>query len=294
MTQSARRKTDVREVELRWVRVRRGRSLDGCNSGEVGRGSKIKSGMDWSGIDLPALAARYDVSLRAALEYVFAEFEPFAVIVSGSIVRGNPDPSSDFDILVLHRHTWRRRVQRWFEGVPAEIFVNSIEWMNRYVEEEATEGRPIMAHMLTTGALVYSSSQDTNDLLERARKSLEGGAHFSEFALEQQRYTAACLYEDAFEIVDRDSANAMLILARAVETTVRYWFASRQRFSVRQKDQLEQIRLDDPETAVLIEGAMLSASTGDRVAAGRSLARRVIGHEGFFEWDSGPSEPNPQ
>ena len=250
--------------------------------------------MDWSRITLPSLSARYDVALRAALGYVFGEFEPFAIVVSGSIVRGNPDPASDFDILVLHRHSWRRRVQKWFEGVPAEIFVNSPEWMNRYLEEEAAEGRPIMAHMLTTGTLVYTSSPDTDLILERARQSLEGGAPFSEFALEQQRYTAACLYEDAFEIVGRDSANAMLILARAVEATVRYWFASRQRFSVRSKDQIELIRSEDSATAALIEQAMLGPAIGDRIVAGRALAQRVIGHTGFFEWDSGPSEPNPR
>lgn len=250
--------------------------------------------MEWSGIALPSLSARYELALRAALEYVFSEFHPFAVVISGSIIRGNPDPASDFDIIVLHRHSWRRRVQKWFEGVPAEIFVNSPEWIEGYLKQESSEGRPVMAHMLTTGVLAYSSSPETESILEHARESLKRGAHFSEAALEQQRYGAACLYEDAFEVADRDATNAMLILARAVEATVRYWFASRQRFSVRSKEQFQQIKLDDPITGKLIEQTLLSPVIVDRITAGRDLARRVIGHTGFFEWDTGPSEPAPR
>jgi predicted nucleotidyltransferase len=71
--------------------------------------------MESSRIALPSLSPRYELALRAASVYVFSEFDPFAVVVSGSIVRGNPDPASDFNIIVIHRHSWRRRVQKWFE-----------------------------------------------------------------------------------------------------------------------------------------------------------------------------------
>jgi hypothetical protein len=86
----------------------------------------------------------------------------------------------------------------------------------------------------------------------------------------------------------------MLILARAVEATVRYWFASRQRFSVRPKEQFQQINLDDPPTGKLIEQTLLAAVTVDRIAAAHDLAQRVIGHTGFFEWDSGPGGSAPR
>ena len=255
---------------------------------------EINLPMESSRIALPSLSPRYERALRAASEYVFSEFDPFAVVVSGSIVRGNPDPASDFDIIVIHRHSWRRRVQKWFEGIPTEIFVNSPEWIESYLKQESAEGRPVMAHMLATGVLVYSSSPQTDSILEHARESLKRGAQFSEAALERQRYAAACLYEDAFEVADRDATNAMLILARAVEATVRYWFASRQRFSVRFKEQFQQINLDDPTTGRLIEQTLLAPVIVDRIAAAHDLAQRVIGHTGFFEWDSGPDGPAPR
>jgi hypothetical protein len=66
---------------------------------------EINSPMESSRIALPSLSPRYELALRAASEYVFSEFDPFAVVVSGSIVRGNPDPACDFDIIVIHRHS---------------------------------------------------------------------------------------------------------------------------------------------------------------------------------------------
>jgi hypothetical protein len=227
------------------------------------------------------------------MNYIFDNLEPFGVIVSGSIVRGNPDPSSDFDIHVLHEHPWRRRIQKWFEGVPAEIFINSPAWVEGYLAEEATEGRPVTAHMLATGNVVFSSLPRTSDIIGMARATLEKGASFSEAKLEQQRYTAACLVEDALEVSHRDEATAALIFGHAVEAIVRYWFASRQRFSVRPKEQLFVIRAEAPETGHLIEQALLAPSMALRVTAARELGLSIIGHTGFFEWDSGPSEVNP-
>jgi hypothetical protein len=242
---------------------------------------------------IPSLSPCYDAALRAALDYILDNFEPFAVIVSGSIVRGNPDPSSDFDILVLHDHSWRRRVQKRFEGVPAEIFINSQAWIESYLARESAEGRPVMAHMLTTGVVVFSSSPKTSEIIDLVRASLKRGTSFSEAALERQRYAAACLFEDVVDVADRDEATATLILGRAIDATVRYWFASRQLFSVRSKERLLVIRQEDPKTERLIEQALLAPSMALRAAAARDLAQSVIGNTGFFEWDSGPSEAVP-
>lgn len=179
---------------------------------------------------------------------------------------------------------------KWFEGVPAEIFINSPAWIESNLAEETEKGRPVMAHMLTTGAVVFSSSFQTGELIELARAVMTKGANFSDSALERQRYSAACLFEDALEIADRDEPTAALILGRAVDSAVQHWFGSRRRFSVRSKEQLHVIRAEDGHTAQLIDEALLAPIMARRVAAARELAQTVIGHTRFFEWDSGPSE----
>jgi predicted nucleotidyltransferase len=136
----------------------------------IASADEINLPMESSRIALSSLSPRYELALRAASVYVFSEFDPFAVVVSGSFVRGNPDSASDFDIIVIHRHSWRRRVQKWFEGIPTEIFVNSPEWIESYLKQESAEGRPVMAHMLTTGVLAYSSLPQTDSILEHERE----------------------------------------------------------------------------------------------------------------------------
>jgi len=92
------------------------------------------------------------------------------------------------------------------------------------------------------------------------------------------------------DVAGRDSVTAALILGRAVDATVKYWFATRQRFSVRSKEQLLVLGAEDPEVGRLIEQTLLAPKMELRVSAARELAQSVLGHTGFFEWDSGPSE----
>jgi predicted nucleotidyltransferase len=83
-----------------------------------------------STFDLQALqiSAGHLEALQQVLCWVPKVVEPLGLVVTGSIVRGNPDPHSDLDIVVLHQHPWRRRVQRWFNGTPTELFFNSEAW----------------------------------------------------------------------------------------------------------------------------------------------------------------------
>jgi hypothetical protein len=244
-------------------------------------------------LQLPQLTARYGPALRAAVDYIFANFEPFAIVVSGSIVRGNPDSASDFDILVLHHRTWRRRVQKFFEGIPTEIFINSPQWMEAYFRQEAAEGRPIMAHMLISGFVMFSDSEKTEELVSAAQASMAAGTSFSAASLLRQRYSAACVFEDAFEVAARDPETAALILNRAIDSAVAFWFSSRQQFSVRSKEQLAIIQSQAPETAAILQAALLAPTLEQRIAAAHILAEDVLKHTGFFEWDSGPDHSIP-
>jgi predicted nucleotidyltransferase len=245
--------------------------------------------MGASEVEMPLLPDPYAEALRCALEFVFSNFRPFAVVVSGSIIRGSPDPSSDFDIVVLHDEPWRQRVQKWFGGVPSEIFVNSVDMVKSYFEQESKAGRPVMAHMLATGSDVFSNSPVTEEIVAMAKANLERGPHFTEMDLNQQRYLAACLFEDAFETRDRDPVTAVLILGRAIDSTIKFWYSARQRFVPRSKEQLDVIRIEAPETAALIDRASVG-SLDVRMTAARMLAEEVIQSTGFFEWDSGRGE----
>ena len=89
----------------------------------------------------PQLSEPYDRALRAAVAFILERFAVDGILVGGSIIRGNPHPGSDFDIMVLHRKNQRQRLQRFFHGVPAEIFVNPPQSIRGYFVEERRNGR---------------------------------------------------------------------------------------------------------------------------------------------------------
>ena len=48
-------------------------------------------------IDWPPLTEPYATALRAAVAWILDEYAAVGIIACGSIIRGNPGPSSDFD-----------------------------------------------------------------------------------------------------------------------------------------------------------------------------------------------------
>src|SRR3954451_4968125 len=105
-------------------------------------------------LHFPTLSAPYDQALRAAVSYVLERYAPLGIIASGSILRGNPGPSSDLDIYVIQAGNQRQRVQKRFAGVPTEIFVNNAAAVRHYFAEERQAGTPQTAHIRVTGSVV--------------------------------------------------------------------------------------------------------------------------------------------
>lgn len=96
---------------------------------------------------------QYTQALNQALTWIEAHYTPIGLVISDSIMRGNPDKNSDFDLYVIHEQPSRQRVQKIFEGVPCEIFVNTAAQTRQYFESELAADRPVTANMLATGQL---------------------------------------------------------------------------------------------------------------------------------------------
>src|SRR5690606_22200458 len=76
-------------------------------------------------LGLDQLSPTHREALESAVAYVADRYKPRAVVAAGTIIYGDPDQNSDLDPYVLHDQPYRQRVQRHFNGVPAEIFVNT-------------------------------------------------------------------------------------------------------------------------------------------------------------------------
>lgn len=104
----------------------------------------------------PEQPPRYAAALREAVIYIVNRYDPVGIVACGTIIRGAPDEASDLDLYVIHGAPRRQRVQKFFGGVPAEMFVNPPVAIRRYFREQHAAGRPLTAHMLATGWIVLS------------------------------------------------------------------------------------------------------------------------------------------
>lgn len=239
----------------------------------------------------PDLPDRYGAALRDAVAYILDRYreDALGIVASGTIVGGSPDPTSDLDLYVVHGKPVRQRLQKLFRGVPAEIFVNPPAVIRKYFEAEHRDGRPVTAHMLSTGTVILARDPVVHELCSEAAAWMERSFTPSEDQLLAERYHAATLYEDARDVAKRDPATAVLLLGQAVLRMVQYWFRSHGHFIPRGKEQIDRLTALDRELGRAVRAFFL-ALPEKRWELAEYIARRTIGVEGFFEWESEPED----
>jgi hypothetical protein len=257
-----------------------------------GGGAVTAGGSGGAGIVLPPLAEPYRGALAEAVAWIRGRFDPIGIVATGTIVRGNPHASSDLDLFVLHRQPWRQRLQRFFAGVPAEIFVNPPERVEEYFASERDEGRPITAHMVATGAVVLAADPVVERLRDRAAELLAAGPSPSPAKLTALRYGVATAFEDAMDVAGSDPATCRLFLNGAVEGAARYAFWAAGRWQPRGKELLRELAPVDPGLAAAVHRYFGAGTLAEQVVAAREVVERGVGATGFFGWESEP-EPAP-
>ena len=234
----------------------------------------------------PTLAAPYQAALHTAVAYILARFAVLGIVVSGSIIRGNPGPTSDFDICVIHAQPQRQRLQRLFQGVPAEIFVNPPQMVRRYFESEHQEGRPCTAHMFVTGFPILSLDPVVHDLQAEAQTWLQKAPTITAQNLLWRRYGIVDLLDNARDLLDSDPECAAQILHQAVEGILEYTFLNHGRFLPRLKEFISKLQELDPELMQLTRAYYQADDVQTQMHLAETLARRTIGATAFFEWES--------
>lgn len=236
----------------------------------------------------PALPTRYSKALRELVSFIIQSYDVHGIIVSGSIIRGNPNAGSDFDTCVIHAKPERQRIQKYFHGVPAEIFLNPPAAIRSYFRDEQKSGRPSTAHMLSTGFVILDRDPVVQSLIGEAKSSLAQRPDLSLQALTFKRYGAADLLENAADIIESNPANASLILHSAVEKIIEYHFLSENQRLPRLKEMLAGLAESDPEIGALAYQFYSDAELPAKLTIAEQLAQQILGEVGFFEWESMP------
>ena len=189
--------------------------------------------------NFPELPDRYDRALREAVSFVMERFRPVGIIAAGTIVRGTPDATSDLDVWVIHLEPMRQRLQRFFNGVPTEIFVNPPWVIEKYFVQDQEDARPISAHMMATGTVVLATDPVVEQLRGTAISLLNSSPTLTSQKVTRARYVAATKLEDAMDVIERNPAAANMIASDAVRHMLQFVFLKAGRFIPREKDILD-------------------------------------------------------
>jgi len=241
----------------------------------------------------PRLAAPFDHALRDAVRFVFSESDPVCIIATGTVVRGKAHRNSDLDVYVVHDAPFRRRVQRFFNDVPTEIFINPPSAIRGYFVEEHRDGRELTAHMLVTGFVVFGSSNVVRELISEAEIWLNLTVKMSAADLTSARYAIATRFEDALDVVDEDPTTATMLLAGAVTAMLEFFCKSTSGRIPRGKDLLAAVMKINPAVGRQAIAFFAAPTVAERIEHATWLADRIVGARGFFEWDSGPGPVPP-
>lgn len=232
----------------------------------------------------PELPVRYDRGLRVAVRFVLENYSVHGVVLSGTVLEGRPDARSDLDLYVIHAHPQRRRLQRWFNGIPTEIFVNPVPAIRAYFPVERE--RPSTATMLAKGHVIYAQDPIVGQLRAEAQQWLACMPEYSAEELRWLRYVIADQLDNAKDTATRDVAVTQMLLAQAVQGMVRYAFLAANQHVPRDKRMLEALHALDPATAEPVRRFYTANDTAVRLSLAETIALRTIGVNGFFEWDS--------
>ena len=234
----------------------------------------------------PTLGAPYQEALHTAVAYILERFPVLGLIASGSIIRGNPGPTSDFDLYVIHAQPQRQRLQRRFHGVPAEIFINPPHTIRSYFASEQAEGRPCTAHMLVTGFPVLALDAVVGELRTEAQIWLQKRPTCSGQSLLWRRYSIVDLLDNARDLLASDPECAARILHQAMEGLLEYAFLSRGLFLPRLKEFIGKLAELDPELAQRTRAYYQAPCVQTQMQVAETLASRLLGVTEFFEWES--------
>ena len=240
----------------------------------------------------PALPEPYAGALRDAVEFTLAETDPLGIIATGTVIRGEAHPASDIDLYVVHAAPFRRRVQRFFRGVPTEIFINSPHAVRSYFLSEHRSGRRVTAHMLATGFVVLDRSPLVEQLRAESHDWLTRADEMTALDAQRARYAAATDLEDGADTTPVDAAVAALILARAVTRMLELWLRSQGRAIPRAKALVSEVTTLDSALGEMVHRFVSATSPAERLEAAQQIGDHVLHVRGFFEWDSGP-DPMP-
>jgi hypothetical protein len=219
----------------------------------------------------PTFLDRLPPAYRRAAQAILAEYsarpDVLAVLLTGSVTRGQAGPTSDLDVWVLTDAPERIRRSLIVDGVPVEVFFNSLAWTERYL----AQGDVSAMNMVGYGWPAYlraDAAEPVADLQARARAAYEQGPSApTADETGRRRNLAIDTLLDAQDTLESDPPVATLVLNNALEQVLRWYYAERQVWMPKLKRLPADLDARDPALAAAVRAYLTAMDVPARYAA---------------------------
>ncbi len=207
-------------------------------------------------IEIKRLTKRYEIAKELAVEFILQNYPTtIGIVVGGSVVRNEGDKNSDLDIYVVHSDNFRQRVTKFFNGVPCDIFINTMFHIKNYFIEEHKSNRPVTADMISTGTIVYGvENQDMIHLLDSAKTEAKSVLVLALEETQRRKYELSTLLEDVEDVLENNVELADYILQNLMIKTIDFAFLYLKTPLPRAKNRLKVLATADAEIGKRVYG----------------------------------------
>lgn len=234
----------------------------------------------------PQLDQPYDESLKDAVKFILKKFSVQGIIVTGSVINGNPSKSSDLDIFVVNNRFERQRIQKLFNNVPVEMFISPPHVIRQEIEASRETGDCTTANMFSTGFVIYDQNYLVYKLRNKAKEIITRGPSNSTNNLLLNRYRIADTYENAVDIIESDPYTALILINQAIFDAINYKLRTLGKWQPKYKEILTELEKEDKELFELIKTFYDSHDFQDKFKIAEKIMDVTIKTHGFFEWES--------
>ncbi len=226
-----------------------------------------------------------DAALRAAKKCFTDRFKGAShLFVAGSIMRGEGNPLSDIDLVVVYPKLERARRESFItDGLPVEAFVHDRETLAYFVKSDVDSGVPSILHMIGDGVIISEAPDEAESLQQQMRTILARGPNpLSGERYDAMRYFLSDLVDDlaAERPLDETAAVSAMIYPRLIDLVL----LGRSQWTGKGKWGPRLLRRTDPALADRMTKAFQKAVQGD-AAELLALARQVLDQHGGRYFD---------
>ena len=181
-----------------------------------------------------------------------------AVGVVGSYARNPEGEHNDLDLYIVVTGDWRKRVTEEFDGMVLEKFFNSLEWSEKYLEED---GWWKSYSWFTEADVRYDPENIFDQLSEKAEELREEKMDLSQ---QERKEISYSIWDMSQDIKSEDVAQKRFMLQKLFEYLLEKQYYLKDQLLVKENYRLEKLKEFDGYMYKLSQDFLLASSTMEK------------------------------